>query len=271
MHDKAVHIFYGTGAFLGQATVSQHLLTPIWWFPTETGVESSSVGLTIIVSQSIEHFWLVAARRQDQYSAAAAHTRAPACRKSRLFMALGEFYGLRSLRSGLCKRQSRWGKEAVGQLGRKRAVAVAAGIRPAKEALEEQQKRVIGAMPAKRRRFPKPCFHFQTPAAAERGLVAVRGAPHHWLALQHACGLRWRPNPPTIPQWIYVTVLTDLARVAETQKEERKVLSLLSSSVHRCCLLFLFFQPCRKKTRATKASTTRVKESKKEKGNEPPQ
>jgi len=77
----------------------------------------------------------------------------------------------------------------------------AAGIRPAKEALEEQQKRVIGAMPAKRRRFPKPCFHFQTPAAAaERGLVAVRGAPHHWLALQHACGLRWRPNPPTIPQ-----------------------------------------------------------------------
>ena len=29
MHDKAVHIFYGTGAFLGQATVSQHLLTPI--------------------------------------------------------------------------------------------------------------------------------------------------------------------------------------------------------------------------------------------------
>ena len=63
--------------------------------------------IVIIISQSIEHFWLVAARRQDQYSAAAAHTRAPACRKSRLFMALGEFYGLRSLRSGLCKRQSR--------------------------------------------------------------------------------------------------------------------------------------------------------------------
>ena len=54
------------------------------------------IGFSIIISQSIEHFWLVPGFAQGSGGAGAA-------RKNRLFMALGEFYGLQSLQSGLCK------------------------------------------------------------------------------------------------------------------------------------------------------------------------
>ena len=58
----------------------------------------TSIGfpIIIIISQSIEHFWLALVYVQGSGGAEAA-------RKNRLFMALGEFYGLRSLQSGLCK------------------------------------------------------------------------------------------------------------------------------------------------------------------------
>ena len=54
------------------------------------------IGFPIIISQSIEHFWLAPGYAQGSRGVEAA-------RKNRLFMALGEFYSLRSLQSGLCK------------------------------------------------------------------------------------------------------------------------------------------------------------------------
>ena len=65
--------------------------------PHKQGVKTSiGFPIIIIISQSIEHFWLAPGFAQGSGGAEAA-------RKNPLFMALGEFYGLRSLQSGLCK------------------------------------------------------------------------------------------------------------------------------------------------------------------------
>ena len=135
MHDKAVHIFLWHRCIFGAGDGKSTFSDP--YLMISNGDWSRELECWTHYHrhhhQPINWAFLACGRSPSGSvlsSSSSAHTGTVRhARKSRLFMALGEFYGLRSLRSGLCKRQSRWGKEAVGQLGRKRAEYRGSGSR----------------------------------------------------------------------------------------------------------------------------------------------